>query len=534
MLRKNLIIFACSRMETLQVFLFYKYSSFFPMLLLFPSNPKFQVRQLEGAHKNSLYIKGYFYTPDRTLELSATDMLIYLRMINYPHFMIFSVIETNFAPLFYFTCKYRFNHASRKDIENYQLKKARKVAKYAVKNSKYYRNLYRGRDLNDVWSLPTTNKKVMMENLTDFNTAGLTKKEILDFCLEVEKSRDFSRRLKGISIGMSSGTSGNKGVEITTPREERYLKAALFSRFNFPKKEKVNLAFILRVSSPAFNLNLFGHKLTYVSQLNSIGNIVQQLEKIGPNVVSAPPSMLEILAKELTERRLRIRPQMLISYAEILYPETKKYLKDIFGCPISEIYKCTEGAIAISCKNGNLHINEDLVAVQLLNFDGTPTKPGEPSHKMIVTDLHKTSQPIIRYELNDIITVSQKPCGCGSHFRVIEKIEGRSDDLFWGKRKGTEENQFIFPDYIRRAIITASDKVEDYQAIQKNFDEVLVRIDPKPKSEKFELIKKIEDNIKEVFSSYKCENPKIQVVFEKPSANEHSGKLIRIHREFKI
>lgn len=448
--------------------------------------------------------------------------------------MILSDIETIFAPFFFLLCKYRFKGMTREDIENYQLKKARAIVKHAVKYSEYYRKLFKNHDLNDVWSLPKTNKKVMMENLTEFNTVNLTKKEILKFCLEVEKNRDFSKRLKGMSIGMSSGTSGNKGVEITTPREEKYLKAALFARFPFPKKEKLNIAFILRVSSPAFNINSFGNKLTYVSQLNPIEKIISELEEINPNIISAPSSMLEILAKEHEKGNLKIKPKILVSYAEILYPKTKKELERVFRCNIHQIYKCTEGAIAISCKKGNLHINEDLVAVQTLNSDGTSTEPGTPCYKMIITDLHKTSQPIIRYELNDIITISKKPCSCGSHFRVIEKIQGRSDDLFWGKRNDNGKPQFIFPDYISRAIITASDDIEDYQAVQKDFDKVLIRIIQKAGSIKTSLTEKIINNINSVFASYACLEPTVEIKFEKPIANSNSGKLIRIFREFKI
>ena len=51
-------------------------------------------------------------------------------------------------------------------------------------------------------------------------------------------------------------------------------------------------------------------------------------------------------------------------------------LSDVFKCPVFEIYKATEGAIAISCRHGSLHINEDLVAVELIDLDGVPVPPG--------------------------------------------------------------------------------------------------------------------------------------------------------------
>src|SRR4030043_455453 len=281
--------------------------------------------------------------------------------------------ETKFFPLFYLRCKYRFKYYKEEEIRKYQGRKMREMVRFAVHNSKFFNKYYSGYDLDDIWSLPTVNKKIMMENLGDYNTVGLTKEEIINFCLEVDKEKDFSRRLHGLNVAMSSGTSGNKGVEIVTPEEENYLKAALFSRFDLPKGEKVNLAFILRVSAPAFNLNKFGHKLTYISQLNLIEEINKKLYELQPNIISAPPSMLKLIAKEIGEGRLSIKPKKLVSYAEVLYPDVREYLEKVFNCKVYEIYKCTEGAVAISCRQGGLHIHEDIVAVQTFNEDGSVT-----------------------------------------------------------------------------------------------------------------------------------------------------------------
>ena len=172
--------------------------------------------------------------------------------------------ETFLPPFFFLACKLRFRHMDSSAIQEYQLWKARNIARYAVRRSSFFRRHYGGHDLDNVWSLPTVNKSLMMSNLGQYNTLGLSRKEIIDFCLEVERTRAFSRRYKGLNIGMSSGTSGNKGVEITTPREERYLRMAFFSRFPFPRA-KLNLAFILRTSTPAFNINILGNRLTHIS-----------------------------------------------------------------------------------------------------------------------------------------------------------------------------------------------------------------------------------------------------------------------------
>lgn len=441
---------------------------------------------------------------------------------------LFDGIETKSFLLFYLLCRYRFRHFNEKEIHIYQENRIKKVVKFGVTNSTFFREYYSGHDLNDVWNLPVMNKKIMMENLTRCNTVGLSKDEIINFCLEVEKTRDFTRRLHGLNIGMSSGTSGNKGVEIVTKEEENYMKAALFARFDFPKREKINLAFILRVSAPAFTLDKFGHKLTYVSQLDTIENINRQLEKINPNIISAPPSMLKIIADEYKNGNLSINPGRLISYAEVLYPDVKNYLEQVFKCPVHQIYKCTEGPIAISCKFGSLHINEDLVALQALDDNGAPVFPGQPCKKLIITDLHKKALPVIRYELNDIITIGKEKCRCGSEFRVIEEIKGRADDIFWGIRKEDNKRHFIFQDYISRMIITASDDIEDFQAIQKDYYHVVLRIMLKDGSDKYSISEKLASGLKEIFCRYHCFEPEVEIIFGEPLRNPYSNKLIRV------
>jgi putative adenylate-forming enzyme len=439
--------------------------------------------------------------------------------------------ERNSFLLFYLLAKYRFRYWNSNDILKYQESRIRNRVRFVTARSEFYRRHYSGCDTSDIWNLPVTGKTIMMENLSRFNTCGLEKDEIMKFCLEAERTRDFTKRLKGVNVGMSSGTSGNKGVEITSKNEENLMRAAFFARFSFPKKQKINLAFILRVTSPAFTLNRFGHKLNYIGQLDSIENIVKKLSDQQPNIISAPPSMLKILAREAEEGRLAVHPLKLVSYAEVLYPDVREYLRRVFNCEVHEIYKCSEGAIAITCKYGNLHVNEDLVAIQLVNRDGSPTTPGDPCHKLIITDLHKSTLPIIKYELNDIITLSTGRCRCGSHFKVIEKIQGRADDLFWGLRKTDRSRHFIYQDYISRTIISVSDKIEEFQAIQKDYEHLVLRIELNRDTEQAEKMKIKEElvrSIRKVFTDYNCLEPEVEVLFAEPLKNINSGKLSRV------
>jgi putative adenylate-forming enzyme len=237
---------------------------------------------------------------------------------------------------------------------------------------------------------------------------------------------------------------------------------------------------------------------------------------------------LKILADEYKDGRLSVSPGKLISYAEVLYPDVKEYLEQIFKCPVHQIYKCTEGPIGMSCKYGSLHVNEDLVAIQTIFDDGTPVPAGYPCKKLIITDLHKKSQPIIRFELNDIITLSNVKCRCGSEFRVIEEIKGRADDLFWGIRKDNGTKHFIYQDYISRMIISASDDIDDFQAIQTDYTHIILRIKLKNNADKDSISGKLITGIQAIFLRYECIVPEVEIIAGEPLRNEYSNKLARI------
>ena len=443
--------------------------------------------------------------------------------------------ETQSFLRFFFACKKRFKRMSLEELEKYQIKKAQNLVQYVVNHSPFFKKYYQNNDLLDVWNLPTVNKQIMMDNFTEYNTLGLSKEELLKFCLQNEKERIFTERYQGYNVAMSSGTSGSKGLVVTTPAEEKYLQAALFSRFVFPRILRVRWAFILRRTTPAFQTRKFGQQMTHFSLEMPIEEFRQKLQEFQPNILSAPPSMLSIIAKEVTKGTLTIKPKRIISYAEVLYPEVKREIEETFNTTIHQIYQGSEGSIAMTCKHGSLHIHEDLMKIQLFDNKGQPTEPGKPCHKMIVTDLNKQSQPVIRYELNDIISVSPEKCSCGSHFRVIDQVWGRSDDLFWGERISSQEQQYIFPDYIRRAIISSSEEILEYQAIQKSPTKILVRLQLRNKDKETEtLVSIVSSSVQKVFSNYDCVLPDVSVVFETPKRNPQSLKLIRIKRDFKV
>jgi len=436
--------------------------------------------------------------------------------------------------------RWRFKHWNPAKIHAFQVRQAQKTVQYAVTHSQFYRSYYKDKNLHDVAQLPLIDKQIMMKNFSNFNTVGLTKEECMEFCLQNEETRDFSRKYKKNKqqyiMGMSTGTSGNRGIELVTKKEASKFQVSFISRFPIPLRlrGRFHLAFILRVFSPGFNVNIGKFRMSYVSPMETLENIIEKLNRMQPTALSAPPSMLKILAEAKQDSTLQISPNLVASFAEVLTPETKEYLQHIFGTDILEVYKCTEGLLAQSCKAGRLHINEDLTILEVVDEYDKPVSPGTPG-RVIVTDLVKRTTPIIRYRLNDILTIDPEPCPCGSHFRVIKQIQGRSDDMFLGCRIVTHSPQFIFGDYIRRAIVSTSDHIREYRAMQETPTKITVEIDllsefQSPEEQSI-FLTELPPKIIQLFGKHNCEPPEVVIKF-KPITHDFNVKLRRIFRNF--
>ncbi len=167
--------------------------------------------------------------------------------------------------------------------------------------------------------------------------------------------------------------------------------------------------------------------------------------------------MLDIIAKHQST----IKPDKIISVAEVLENSMRDRVEDRFPCKLHEIYQATEGYIASSCSHGNLHINEDILIVEKEWIDKESGR-----FAPIITDLNRRTLPIIRYRLNDILIEEKASCPCGSHFTRLQKIEGREDDMLWLPHSTNGSLVAIFPDLIRRAMYICQTQVSDYRIAQ--------------------------------------------------------------------
>lgn len=422
-------------------------------------------------------------------------------------------------------------------IKKYQQKQLKKLVDFAVRKSPFYMDLYRGNpfgSMEDFHRLPLINKQIMMDHLSQLNTIGADKEELIRFALEAESSKEIGYYRDEYVVGMSSGTSGSMGIYLTSKKLTRKLPFVFLARSGIPLSLlPYNILFFLRVHSQAFeDINSPFIKLKYMSTMTEIPQAIDEINRRRINILMAPPSFLRLVLPQAHE--IKKKPEIILTYAEVLTPEEKQIFKDKFGCPVIEIYQASEGQMASTCHCGNLHINEDLVYIELYDEQGrevsdTTTIPS----KMIVTNLVNRAQPLIRYEMNDLVRLGEK-CPCGSNFRVIRQIIGRSDDILYftsdGEGEGEGEIIHVFPDLFARWVITQNPNIREFRVVNNKINQVTVTIDLF--REEPEAGSDLKARLLAELSGYRVPAPEIEVVCAPISLPVDKNKYKRFRREF--
>ena len=145
------------------------------------------------------------------------------------------------------------------------------------------------------------------------------------------------------------------------------------------------------------------------------------LARFDPTILIAPPHRLLDFARS----GLRLPSlQHLFWGSEPMSECERDCIERAFGLCARGIYQATEGFLAADCRHGRLHLNEHAIEFE---FEPVPDTEG---FRLIVSDLRRLSQPIIRLRLDDYVELEVGKCPCGYGGRIIRPPQGRVQDLW--------------------------------------------------------------------------------------------------------
>ena len=366
-----------------------------------------------------------------------------------------------------------------------QLKKFKRIFKWAYENSRFYRSHYEKAGIkpgdihsfDDIRHIPKVEKAMMRD---------IQRKEPFPYgdalCVPIEEVTEFHQ---------TSGTTGQPVYQPDTWQDWEWWAECWAFILWAQGYRPIDRVFI------PFGYNIFvafwaGH---YAA------------EKIGCEVV--PGGVLDTEARilkiqELKATALMGTPTYILGMADTArnklgidpaglpvdkitcagepgasIPSTKKRMEEAWGAKVYDHAGATEiGAWSYECqaKPGGMHVNEALFFVEIEDA-ATGKIIDEPGRqgKMIITALDRQAQPCIRFDSKDIIEWSPETCSCGRTFRLIKGgVLGRTDDII--KVKGVLLAPSAIEDVVR-GVEGLSDQYEVLVTKQKEIDRIILKVE---------------------------------------------------------
>jgi phenylacetate-CoA ligase len=205
-----------------------------------------------------------------------------------------------------------------------------------------------------------------------------------------------------------------------------------------------------------------------------IEELVQRLNSLQPHMLRGFPSMIGLLVTEQLQGRLNIDPSIIAGGGEPLPSELRKQIQTAWQSSVFDIYGTQEGLRAMECNPGQgMHIFEDLGVVEVVDEGNRPVPDGTLGHKILFTSLFGFTQPIIRYEISDMMVMAPEPCPCGQPFRRILAINGRNDDVLHLRGRGGRQVA-VHPVHFWNVLESFAD-IRQYQVVHEQ-DGICLRL----------------------------------------------------------
>jgi phenylacetate-coenzyme A ligase PaaK-like adenylate-forming protein len=184
--------------------------------------------------------------------------------------------------------------------------------------------------------------------------------------------------------------------------------------------------------------------------------IVARLNAAQPPALLGYAGKLGELAREQRAGRLRLRLLAVTSTAEMLTSEVQAAIHDAFGVAPINIFGSTEGLVGHTDPGGEVFtFATDTCIAECVDDADRPVPDGTTSSRVLVTNLHNRTQPLIRYELTDRFT----PAGNSAAGFLQATVDGRADDGF---RYG---DLAVHPSVLTTALLQTA-AVREYQVRQ--------------------------------------------------------------------
>src|SRR5690554_830619 len=318
----------------------------------------------------------------------------------------------------------KFDNAPREVIDSEKNKRLAATLRHALKNSGYYRRV--GGDALE--NFPILDKVTLLKQLDEISTISEENAE----------------------VSLTGGTTG-ASMKVLYTREDIQERNAMLDHFRakfgyklgrrtawFSGKEIVRPKDLAK--GICYRDDWINH-IRYFSTFHITDRHFdlywRSLMDFAPEYMVGFPSSVYDICVMAKERGLTYRGAVKAFFptAETVLPQHRAVIGEVLGCPLIDQYASSEGApFILECEKGRLHIHPLTGIFEVVDENLQPAQEGE----ILVTSFSTRGTPLIRYRIGDRIKLAPEDerCACGSHFPLVEFIDGRSSDFIWSPENG--------------------------------------------------------------------------------------------------
>ena len=209
---------------------------------------------------------------------------------------------------------------------------------------------------------------------------------------------------------------------------------------------------------------------------------IQLMKDFSTNILHIIPSYALRLMDVLNEMGIDPKKelQLRIGYlgAEPYSEEVRRRVEDFYGMRVYNSFGLSEmngPGVAFECPyQTGMHIWEDAYLVEVIDPETLEPVEDGTLGELVLTTLDREAMPIIRYRTKDLTRIISGECACGRVHRRIDRIQGRSDDMFI--IKGVN----IFPIQVEQVLMNIPEVGNDYVIVlerENDIDNMIVRVE---------------------------------------------------------
>jgi phenylacetate-CoA ligase len=192
---------------------------------------------------------------------------------------------------------------------------------------------------------------------------------------------------------------------------------------------------------------------------------VMLMRDLGTTVLTCTPSYALVLAEAIAKEGVRDELRLRAGFfgAEPWSEGMRGQLARGLGLEPFDLYGLTElggPGVGVECsEHRGLHVFEDHFYAEVVDPDSGRPLPAGQEGELVLTSLRREASPVLRYRTRDRTILVDDPCPCGSPFRRMLRVRGRTDDML------VVRGENVFPSQLEAVLLAVEGLTGNYHLV---------------------------------------------------------------------